>query len=142
MRRVWITLLLFSFAGAAFAIDAESFDDPALQERYRYLTHVLRCPKCQNEAIAESNAPVAVDLRREVRRMLLEGRTDQEILDFMSSRFGDFVLFKPPLAARTWLLWAAPAIVLGIALGSAIVIIRRRAQLPAGADSEEEANAQ
>lgn len=142
MPRAWLAFFLCAFAVAASAIDAESFDDPVLQSRYQYLTHVLRCPKCQNESIAESNAPVAVDLRREVRRMLQEGRTDQEILDFMSSRFGDFVLFKPPVTPRTWLLWALPAVVLAIALGSAIVVIRRRAQLPAGPDSEEEASIQ
>lgn len=142
MQRWWLAFILCAIAVSASGIDAESFDDPVLQSRYQYLTHVLRCPKCQNESIAESNAPVAVDLRREVRRMLQEGRTDQEILDFMSSRFGDFVLFKPPVTTRTWLLWSLPAMVLAIALGSAIVVIRRRAQLPAGPDSEEEASIQ
>jgi len=130
------------WASVALAIDVESFDDPTLQARYQHLTHVLRCPKCQNQNIAESNAPVAVDLRREVHRMLSEGRSDEEILDFMSSRFGDFVLYKPPVTTRTWLLWALPGIVLAIAIGSAIVVIRRRVQLGPGPDSEEEANAQ
>jgi cytochrome c-type biogenesis protein CcmH len=127
MRRLLI-LLAFAFATTcAFAIDSESLDDPALQARYEHLARLLRCPKCQNETIAESPAGVAVDLRREVRRMLVEGRSDQEILDFMSERFGDFVLYKPPFTARTVLLWLAPALLLIGALITVVIVIRRRA---------------
>jgi cytochrome c-type biogenesis protein CcmH len=120
-----LSLLLLAFNAAA--IDAESFDDPMLQERYTRLTHLLRCPKCQNGTIAESPVGISEDLRREVRRMLREGRTDQEILDFMSDRFGDFVLYKPPFAARTVLLWLAPSVLLIGALITVVVVIRRRA---------------
>ena len=127
MRSI-LLLLAFAFATTcAFAIDSESLDDPALQARYEHLARLLRCPKCQNETIAESPAGVAVDLRREVRRMLVEGRSDQEILDFMSERFGDFVLYKPPFTARTVLLWLAPALLLTGALITVVIVIRRRA---------------
>lgn len=126
MKFLWIVPLML-LALSAVAIDAESMDDPILQERYTRLTHLLRCPKCQNGTIAESPVGISEDLRREVRRMLNEGRTDQEILDFMSDRFGDFVLYKPPFAARTVLLWLAPGILLVGALITVVVVIRRRA---------------
>jgi cytochrome c-type biogenesis protein CcmH len=127
MRRMLISLAFAFATTCAFAIDSESMEDPALQARYEHLARLLRCPKCQNETIAESPAGVAVDLRREVRRMLVEGRSDQEILDFMSERFGDFVLYKPPFTARTVLLWLAPALLLMSALITVVIVIRRRA---------------
>ncbi len=136
MMRYWLTLVLLVVTGVACAIDSESFDDPALQERYQHLTHLLRCPKCQNETIAESPAGVAVDLRREVRSMLRAGHSDQAILDFMSERFGDFVLYKPPFTARTVILWLAPALLLVGAFATVIVIVRRRMQLPTDIDNE------
>lgn len=128
-------------AGAAFAIDAErAFDDPALQQRYEHLTHELRCLVCQNQTIADSNATLAADLRREVRELMRAGRTDTEIRAFLTERYGDFVLYRPPVAPRTWLLWAAPALLL---LGGAVVvvlIITRRARAargdPAALDEE------
>lgn len=127
MKRLLLALLLCGLTVVASAIDSESFDDPALQARYQHLTHSLRCPKCQNEAIAESPVGVSSDLRREVRRMLLAGSTDQEILDFMSARYGDFILYKPPFTTRTLVLWLAPAVVLLGALVTVVVVIRRRA---------------
>jgi len=139
MTRLWSFLLLLCLAVSAFAIDSESFEDPALRARYEYLTHILRCPKCQGETIAESNAGIAVDLRREVRRMLSEGKSDAEILDFMTARFGDFVLYKPPFSTRTFVLWFAPVMILGGALIIALVVIRKRTQQsfddPPGSDA-------
>jgi cytochrome c-type biogenesis protein CcmH len=128
MKRWLVALVLCAITSVATAIDTESFEDPALQERYRNLTHLLRCPKCQNETIAESPAGVAIDLRREVRRMLLEGHTDQEILNFMSERFGDFVLYKPPFTARTFILWFAPALLLAGGLVTVAMVIRKRSK--------------
>ncbi len=114
-------------AASALAIDPErAFDDPALQARYENLTRELRCLVCQNNTIADSNATLAADLRREVRELMQQGRSDDEIRQFMTERYGDFVLFRPPVAPRTWLLWAAPALLLAGGLGVAVVVIMRR----------------
>jgi cytochrome c-type biogenesis protein CcmH len=123
-----LAMVLF---GSALAIDsAPAFEDPVLLARYQHLTRELRCLVCQNETIADSNAPLAADLRRELRALIAAGKTDDEIRKFLTDRYGDFVLYNPPFVARTLLLWAAPVIALLAALGVAIVVIRRRAQLP------------
>lgn len=125
MRAAWF-LASFLLANASHAIDAERLDDPVLQQRYEQLTHELRCLVCQNETIADSNATLAVDLRREVREMMKAGKTDIEIRAFLTERYGDFVLYLPPVAPRTWLLWAAPALLLlGGAAVAALVVLRR-----------------
>ncbi|MFK7698588.1 cytochrome c-type biogenesis protein [Pseudomonas caspiana] len=111
------------------AIDAYEFRDDAERARYAELTRELRCPKCQNQDIADSNAPIAADLRKEIFRMLGEGQTNQQIIDFMVDRYGDFVRYKPALTAKTWLLWFGPA---GLLVGGMVVIgvivVRRRGQ--------------
>lgn len=113
-------------AGSAFAIDAERLDDPVLQERYEKLLHELRCLVCQNETIADSNATLAADLRSELREMMKAGKTDAQIRAFLTERYGDFVLYMPPVTPRTWLLWAAPALLLfGGAAVAALVVVRR-----------------
>jgi cytochrome c-type biogenesis protein CcmH len=105
----WILALWLGCVGSALAIDREeAFADPVLNERYRALIREIRCPKCLNESIAESDAPVAADLRREVRRLIGEGASDQEVKTFLSSRYGEFVLYKPRLSPATAALWAAP----------------------------------
>lgn len=125
MRVTWI-LASILLAGAALAIDAEHLDDPVLQQRYEHLTNELRCLVCQNNTIADSNASLAADLRREVREMLVAGKTDADIRSFLTERYGDFVLYLPPVAPRTWLLWAAPALLLfGGAAVAVLVIVRR-----------------
>uniref|UniRef100_UPI0010696931 cytochrome c-type biogenesis protein n=3 Tax=Pseudomonas TaxID=286 RepID=UPI0010696931 len=87
----------------------------------------LRCPKCQNQNIADSNAPIATDLRREIFRMLEEGKSNAEIVDFLVLRYGDFVLYKPPVDTRTYLLWYGPFALLGLgALGLVVLVLRRR----------------
>ena len=121
-------LLIASFlvAGSALAIDAERLDDPALQDRYEKLLHELRCLVCQNETIADSNATLAADLRSELREMMKAGKSDAEIRAFLTERYGDFVLYMPPVTPRTWLLWAAPALLLfGGAAVAALVVVRR-----------------
>ena len=96
---------------APFALNAqEGFDDPVLNERYRALIREIRCPKCLNEAISESDAPVAADLRREVRRLIAEGKSDEEVKTFLSSRYGESVLYRPRMLA----VWAAPFVFLGV----------------------------
>ena len=120
---------LLAGASAALAIDTEAaFDDPVLQHRYEAINRELRCLVCQNQTIADSNATLAQDLRREVRDMIAAGKTDDEIREFMIERYGDFVLYRPRMTAQNFLLWAAPALLLlvgGIAL---FRVVRRRAQ--------------
>jgi len=129
VKRLLIACLLgLSLAGVAHAaIDTYEFKDEAERERFRTLTQELRCPKCQNQNIADSNAPIATDLRREIFRMLEEGQSNREIADFLVMRYGDFVLYKPPVDARTYLLWFGPAALLGgglLLLG--VLVVRRR----------------
>jgi cytochrome c-type biogenesis protein CcmH len=132
-------LTLSLFATAAFAIDTEeAMEDPALQARYEKIIDEVRCLKCQNTTIKDSNAFLAGDLRREIRRMLEEGMTDDEIFDFLVERYGDFALYKPRASGKTLILWIAPALFL---LGGGVVlvnIIRRRMALPIDVDAAEE----
>jgi cytochrome c-type biogenesis protein CcmH len=108
-KLVRVLTLWLGLAACAFAAGSqESFDDPALEARYRELISEIRCPKCLNESIAESNAPVAADLRREVRRLIGEGASDDEVKTFLSSRYGEFVLYRPRLSPTTAVVWAAP----------------------------------
>ena len=109
----WLSVVWLAFACGAWAVDAqEGFDDPVLNERYRALIREIRCPKCLNENIAESNAPVAADLRREVRRLIGEGASDDEVKTFLSSRYGEFVLYRPRMTPTTFAVWAAPFVLL------------------------------
>ncbi|TXH93895.1 MAG: cytochrome c-type biogenesis protein CcmH [Pseudomonas sp.] len=122
------TLLGLFLAGAAHAaIDTYEFRDEVERERFRSLTAELRCPKCQNQNIADSDAPIATDLRREIFRMLEQGRSDKEIVDFLVMRYGDFVMYRPPLDSRTWLLWYGPFGLLGLgAIALGVLVLRRR----------------
>jgi cytochrome c-type biogenesis protein CcmH len=138
MKKFWLTILLLAFATTTSAIDTESFDDPVLHARYKKLTRELRCLQCQNETIADSNATLAVDLRRELRAMVAAGKTDVEIQRFMTERYGDFVLYQPPFTTRTVVLWVAPWLVLLGAMTAVVVIVRRRTQMPNLADATEE----
>ncbi|SEI23884.1 cytochrome c-type biogenesis protein [Pseudomonas asplenii] len=119
-----------SLAGVAHAaIDTYEFANDAERERFRELTKELRCPKCQNQDIADSNAPIAADLRREIFRMLGEGKDNQQIIGFMVDRYGDFVRYKPALSGKTALLWFGPAgLLLGGLVVIAVIVRRRRAQ--------------
>lgn len=110
-----------TLSSASSVVDAYDFDNPALEARYRTLIAELRCPKCLNVNIAGSDAPIASDLRRAVRRMLEEGRSDQEILAHLQDRYGDFILYNPPLSPATVLLWATPAILILVGL----LVLRR-----------------
>lgn len=130
--RSFFALCLLMFASATvFAIDIEqAFEDPAQQARYENLVSELRCVTCRSQSIADSNVELASDLRRQVRELMAAGKTNDEIKQYMTDRYGDYVLYKPPLAPRTALLWAAPILlVLGGAI-SAVVIIRRKTALP------------
>ncbi|WP_462380562.1 cytochrome c-type biogenesis protein [Pseudomonas sp. Marseille-QA0892] len=122
-----VCLALMLCGAAHAAIDTYRFDNEADRVRYRHLVEELRCPKCQNQNIADSNAPIAKDLRGEIHRMLVAGRSDGEIIDHLVLRYGDFVLYKPRLTTRTLLLWYGPAGLLVLGLGVlAIIVLRRR----------------
>jgi len=132
-----LTLLFLS--SASFAIDTEApFEDPALQARYEKIVDEVRCLKCQNQTIKDSNAFLAGDLRREIRRMLEEGMTDKQIFDFLVDRYGEFALYRPRASGKTLILWLAPAVLL---LGGVFVllnIVRRRMALPIDDDASGE----
>jgi cytochrome c-type biogenesis protein CcmH len=103
--------------------------DPALEARMLAITGELRCLVCQNQTIADSHADLAVDLREEVREMLARGQTAEQIRRYMTDRYGDFVLYRPPLKATTLVLWLGPALLLTIALIALAAVIARRARL-------------
>ena len=129
-RHLRLLLLTFAlaWAGASMAIDTQrAFDDPALQARYEHITRELRCLVCQNETIADSNATLAGDLRREVREMIAAGKSDDEIRQFMIDRYGDFVLYRPRMTASNFLLWAAPVLLLVLGAFAVVRVVRRRA---------------
>lgn len=125
IRALLLGLVLSATAQAA--IDTYEFESDAERERYRSLVEELRCPKCQNQNIADSDAPIAMDLRREIYRMLGEGQSNEQIVDYLVARYGDFVRYKPPLDARTLLLWYGPASLLVVGFGVlAVILVRRR----------------
>lgn len=143
MKRLLIGLsLLLVLVGVAHAaIDTYEFASEAERARYRQLTEELRCPKCQNQNIADSDAPIAMDLRAEIYRKLEAGDSNAQIIDYLVARYGDFVLYKPPVTRRTLLLWYGPAALLvgGFMLLGVIVLRRRKAggEVSTGLSSDE-----
>ena len=132
MMRICAVLIAAAGLMGASAIDGFDFSDPELADRYRELLAELRCPKCLNESIASSGAPIARDLRRTVRHLLEEGATDDDVRAHLQARYGDFVLYDPEFRMTNWPLWAVPPLLLVIA----VVVVarvgrsRRRAGLP------------
>jgi cytochrome c-type biogenesis protein CcmH len=112
-------LLVFAIL---FSVTVFGKEDPALDKRVMELAAELRCLVCQNQSIADSNADLAVDLRRQVREQLGSGKSEREVLDFMVQRYGDFVLYRPPLKASTVLLWGGPFLLLGLGM---VLLVRR-----------------
>jgi cytochrome c-type biogenesis protein CcmH len=119
-------LLLSAFA---YAIDPLPFKDRAEELRFQALTKQLRCLVCQNESLADSNAPLAADLRRDVFEQMRAGKSDDEIKTWLTARYSEFVLYDPPLHAGTWLLWFGPALVLLAGAATVLVAVRRRGTL-------------
>ena len=117
---------------AAWGVDPTQMPTPELQARYSGLTHELRCVQCQNEAIADSPAGIASDLRREVQDMLLAGKSDDDVRNFMLARYGDFVLFRPRFAMKTAWLWFAPGVLLLVGAFVSWRIVRARIALVPG----------
>jgi cytochrome c-type biogenesis protein CcmH len=138
---LWTLLLAIStLPMSARAVDeAGQLENPALQLRYENLTKELRCLVCQNESVADSNAFLARDLRKQVQEMLVAGKTDAEILDFMTARYGEFVRYSPPLEPKTALLWGAPFILLGVGLVVIFRVMRNRSRMPLDDDAEKAA---
>ena len=123
----------------AQVFEPRTFADPAQQERYQALIKELRCLVCQNQNIADSNADLAADLRREVYQMIVDGKSDPQIIEFMVARYGDFVLYRPPLKPTTAALWSAPFVLVVVGVAYLLVLIRRRARtLPEEGLSDEE----
>ena len=130
-----LILLAFSTTHSIAGIEVHQFDSTEKETLYRNLTQELRCLVCQNQNLADSNAELAVDLREEVYEMINAGSSRQEIVDFMVARYGDFVLYRPPVKANTALLWIGPFIILIIALVTVIIFARRHR--PESNDQEE-----
>ncbi len=137
MKRGWLALMVILAAGSGYAIDAgKVFDDPEMQVRYEKIVSEVRCLVCQNQAIKDSNAILADDLRREIGKMLASGKTNAEIFDFLVVRYGDFVLYRPRMSGKTLVLWIAPFIL--IALGGLVAfnVVRGRMKMPIDDDSD------
>lgn len=126
LRSLLFALLLQALTLPALAIDPMPFADAAEEARFRALAAELRCVLCQNQSLADSNAAIAQDLRREVFELMRQGRSDDEIKAFLTERYTDFVLYKPRMEPRTWLIWFGPAAVLLAGAIAVIVIVRRR----------------
>ncbi|MEO1767168.1 cytochrome c-type biogenesis protein [Thiobacter aerophilum] len=140
MKRVllslWLALLLTPL-NAKEAVPVAQ--DPALEARLNRLAKELRCLVCQNESLADSQADLAADLRREIREMMRQGKSDAEITRYLTDRYGDFVLYRPPLKSTTWLLWFGPFLLAGLAIaGFLYFLARRRKSLPDAPLSPEE----
>jgi len=131
VNRIAVLSCCLIFPAMVIAIDSgQALDDPALQARYEKIIEEVRCLKCQNQTIKDSNAFLAGDLRREIRRMLTEGKTDAEIYDFLVLRYGEFALYRPRASGKTLILWIAPFFLL--VLGGVIIgrVLRDRMRLP------------
>ena len=132
MMKGWRILLATALVWVTFvanAVDPTEMPTPALQERYLALTHELRCMQCQNESIADSPVDLAADLRRQVHDMLLAGKSDDDVRDFMVARYGDFILFRPRMIWRNAWLWATPGVLIIIGAIVAIRILKQRSSL-------------
>ncbi|TWI53884.1 cytochrome c-type biogenesis protein CcmH [Pseudomonas duriflava] len=129
-RRIGMLLILWALMGNVWAaIETFSYQDDAERERFKNLTRELRCPKCQNQDLADSNAPIAADLRREIHRLMAAGQSDEQIIEYLVARYGEFVRYRPAVEGRTFILWYGPA---GLLLAGAITVlfmVRRRRQV-------------
>lgn len=138
MIRILLLAALLALNSAAFAvIEARHFDDPAKKQLYEKLIGELRCLVCQNENLAASSADLAGDLRQEAYEMVEKGASEQDVLDYMTARYGQFVLYRPRFEPITVLLWAGPGLLLAVGLGVVVMLARRR-RTAAGELSDEQ----
>lgn len=139
MKKILSVCALLLMATSSLAIDAgQKFDDPEKQAMYEKIINEVRCLKCQNQTIKDSNAFLASDLRREIRRLLDEGKTEDEVYDFLVERYGEFALYRPRFSGKTLVLWIAPFLLLAFGGFALTRIVRRRMALPIDSDSIEE----
>jgi cytochrome c-type biogenesis protein CcmH len=145
MRRfLWAAALACAAWGMAAGVHAKDAplvsSEPELDKRVVAVTSELRCLVCQNETIAASSADLAVDLRNQVREMLRKGQSEKEIIDYMTARYGDFVLYRPPVRNTTALLWFGPPLLMGVGLLTLWLVLRRRSRLSADQFEDDEAD--
>ena len=125
MVRLLLAVMIFWSAQSLAVIETYEFSSPGLEARYKALSQELRCPKCQNQNIADSNAPISRDLRAILHEQLEAGATDEEIIDFLVDRYGEFVRYRPGMDANTLWLWSAPLILLVMAVAVVVTQIRK-----------------
>lgn len=130
MRKLLWLLAMFIVLGAspAFAKEAAPVGDPAVEARLQKITEELRCLTCMGQSIADSHSGFSDDMRREIREMIAQGKSDKQIMEFMVQRYGDFVLYRPPVKTSTWLLWFGPFLLFAAALGVLIAKLRKRSR--------------
>ena len=127
MKRLLALLMLALALGTAGAKDASPLaEDPAVEQRLVAISEEMRCLVCQNESLSASRSELAQDLRRELRTLIKQGKTDAEIREFMVSRYGDFVLYRPRVSPTTWLLWAGPFLLMAVGVIVLLIYLRRR----------------
>ena len=126
LHALLVALLVFAGVTHAQAIEPMPFADHAQELRFQHLTQQLRCPMCQNETLADSNAPIARDLRNQIFQLMQQGKSDDEIKQYLVDRYSDYVLYDPPLKPGTWLLWFGPLLILCGGAGVVLVAIRKR----------------
>ncbi len=138
MKRALILIVALFVSLTAMAIDTGvAFEDPEMQARYENIISEVRCLVCQNQTIKDSNVFLASDLRREIRRMMVEGMSDTEIADFLVARYGDFVLYNPRKSGRTLILWITPALLVGVGGIVLVRVVRDRMKMPIDDDALE-----
>lgn len=142
MKKFFASLLMLAgilLSGTVPALDPIDYQSPAEEQRFKALAAELRCVMCQNQSIADSNAPIAHDLRMEVLRLMREGRSDEDIKQYLVERYSDFVLYDPPMRGGNWLLWIGPfALLLVGGLAVTWVIRNKQKQPDAGGDTGED----
>ena len=127
MRKLLVILLMMLSFSLVQAAEAQRLaTDPLLEAKVQSISELLRCLVCQNQNLADSHADLAIDLKNQVRDMLREGRSEKEVVDYMVERYGDFVLYLPPLKRSTWLLWTGPFVLLFGGLAALFVMLKRR----------------
>ena len=140
MVRLFLSLIIFWSAQSLAVIETYEFSTPDLELRYKALSQELRCPKCQNQNIADSNAPISRDLRAIVHEQLEAGATDEEIIDFLVDRYGEFVRYRPGMDSNTLWLWSAPLILLVMAVALVLTQIRKDRDRQTISSNAERAN--
>ncbi|NYA25045.1 cytochrome c-type biogenesis protein CcmH [Haemophilus haemolyticus] len=135
MKKIWLFLTALFFSSVAFsAIDALNFSSPQQESDYHQLTQSLRCPQCQNNNIADSNATIAVDMRGKVFELLQEGKSKNDVVDYMVARYGNFVTYDPPMTASTLVLWIAPLL---LVLLGVVFLLRRKPKAQSAVKSQD-----